>query len=484
MDLYGLEPVPALNRYDGYSVKTYQKKIKDPNSLSDDFINSLLFTDDNKLWIGTASGLTIYDMANDTFIRWFHKENDPQSIASNDVRKIVQDAQKNLWIAAGGRVTQYSPLTNQYTHYPSLKEPPLSDILDMVFDNKGRLWMTSGSWGENANGGLYVIKPGSFKVESIPWPSDYNGKPVSHSLFGMAFDPSGYIWCSSFSGMLFKIHIDTYAIQMMDDLMKQGADQNLCSSICCDNRGRTWFATRFTGVAMYESSRDTFKFFKHYPFVQTSVNSSTLDVVSNDRSGMIWVGTSGKGVDRFHPDRQYFTSIYSGADITSSLPSPWVRCFTENAQNQLLIGTTQGLSQYDLHSNSFLTYQKDPTNPGSISFSSIRALLKDRHGNIWVGTASGLNLMMAGEKSFIRFMRNRNDPYAALTSFCYSIIEDMPGNIWVAGDGGLELVDLAKKDFIIVVMILCSAGFPGVHWPGAPSPTAREISGLATRERA
>src|SRR6185503_5525295 len=104
---------------------------------------------------------------------------------------------------------------------------------------------------------------------------------------------------------------------------------------------------------MYESCVDTFKFFKHYPFVQTSGSSLTVDAVLCDRSGMIWVGTSGKGVDRFHPDRQYFTSIYSGSDVTSSLPSPWVRCFTEDAQNQLLIGTSEGLTQYNRLSNTF-----------------------------------------------------------------------------------------------------------------------------------
>jgi ligand-binding sensor domain-containing protein len=193
----------GLNRYDGYSIKSYQKKIRDSNSLSDDVINDLLVANDNKLWIATAGGLNVYDLVTDTFTHSFHKENDPQSLPSNDVRRLAEDAQGNVWIATEGRITRYAPATNQYTHYPPLNEPPLTDIIDIVLDNKDQLWVTSGSWGGTAGNGLYIIKSGS-SIEKVSLPAVYKSKPVSHSLFGIAFDPSGYIWCSSFSGCFLK----------------------------------------------------------------------------------------------------------------------------------------------------------------------------------------------------------------------------------------------------------------------------------------
>src|SRR3954466_14045384 len=51
----------GLNKYDGYSFKTFKRDSKDSSTLSDDYIVSISEAPEGKLWIGTRNGYDIYD---------------------------------------------------------------------------------------------------------------------------------------------------------------------------------------------------------------------------------------------------------------------------------------------------------------------------------------------------------------------------------------------------------------------------------------
>ena len=51
----------GLNRYDGYSFKTYRHDAADTNSLQSNGVHSLCVDSDGTLWIGTSGGLSKYE---------------------------------------------------------------------------------------------------------------------------------------------------------------------------------------------------------------------------------------------------------------------------------------------------------------------------------------------------------------------------------------------------------------------------------------
>src|ERR1043165_6561328 len=59
----------GLNRYDGYEIKTFHHSIKDPTSLSDDYISKIVGGPNKKLWIQLRTGFTIYDPVTEKFER-------------------------------------------------------------------------------------------------------------------------------------------------------------------------------------------------------------------------------------------------------------------------------------------------------------------------------------------------------------------------------------------------------------------------------
>lgn len=56
----------GLNRYDGYSFRTYYEG-SNSHSLKSDYINALCEGPDNRLWVGTDNGLYIYNPMTDAF---------------------------------------------------------------------------------------------------------------------------------------------------------------------------------------------------------------------------------------------------------------------------------------------------------------------------------------------------------------------------------------------------------------------------------
>ncbi|HEY8894917.1 MAG TPA: two-component regulator propeller domain-containing protein, partial [Niastella sp.] len=63
----------GLNRFDGYTIRSFRHSIHDTTSLADDYISKIAAGPFNKLWIETRIGFNIYDPATEKFERAFDK---------------------------------------------------------------------------------------------------------------------------------------------------------------------------------------------------------------------------------------------------------------------------------------------------------------------------------------------------------------------------------------------------------------------------
>ena len=57
----------GLDRYDGFSIRTYFSRPGDPTSLPDNYIEAMVEPADGKLWVWTSKGFCIYDPLTETF---------------------------------------------------------------------------------------------------------------------------------------------------------------------------------------------------------------------------------------------------------------------------------------------------------------------------------------------------------------------------------------------------------------------------------
>ncbi|MBM6861671.1 histidine kinase, partial [Clostridium saudiense] len=85
--------------YEKNSVETFYHDENDENTISENNIFSLHYSND-ELWIGTKTGgLNIMNIKDYSIKRYVHDSNNPKSIPSNLIRDIIRDKDGNIWLA-------------------------------------------------------------------------------------------------------------------------------------------------------------------------------------------------------------------------------------------------------------------------------------------------------------------------------------------------------------------------------------------------
>ncbi len=112
-----------------------------------------------------------------------------------------------------------------------------------------------------------------------------------------------------------------------------------------------------------------------------------------------------------------------------------IRCFVEDDEGSVWIGTFNGLNKID-RNGGVTCYRKDMT-PGALKHSSIFSLYKDRQGTIWVGTYYGGAHYFHPEVDLFRHY-SENDGRQDGVSFPYvgNMVEDKRGDVWICTEGG------------------------------------------------
>ena len=148
----------GLNRYDGYTFKTYKPDPDVPTSLSDRWISSILEDEDGQLWIATRQGgLNRYDPRTEAFTRYLHDDADPTSLSDNHVNLLYMDRKNRLWIGTASGVNLFDKENNNFKrqgHNPSQSWDLSNKNITAIFeDSVGRLWIGT------SDGGLGRIDP-------------------------------------------------------------------------------------------------------------------------------------------------------------------------------------------------------------------------------------------------------------------------------------------------------------------------------------
>lgn len=192
------------------------------------------------------------------------------------------------------------------------------------------------------------------------------------------------------------------------------------TSICQDEEKRFWIGTH-SGLYVYEGTGQPV-------CVLSEVNVHSLYC---DSKGRTWVAAFRKGMYRV--DRTTGGQFYVEADF--ELSNNDVRCFVEDNEGGIWVGTFNGLSKLE-DKKETVCYRKNAT-PGSLQHSSVFSLYKDRQGSVWVGTYYGGVHYFHPEVNLFRHYSEQAEPHYGV-SFPYigNMVEDKHGNVWICTEGG------------------------------------------------
>ncbi|MRS05837.1 hypothetical protein EG832_21860, partial [bacterium] len=233
-----------------------------------------------------------------------------------------------------------------------------------------------------------------------------------------------------------------------DNLSTQLTDSNI-TDLIIDHYGALW-ATSWSGGLWRLSSSGQFINIKHDPADPESLSTNSVFSIYEDRSGVIWIGTLGAGINKLNLDTLQFNTYINDPSNPSSLPSDHVGSFAQTTDGSIWVGIWEyGLTRFNPKLGTFLQYKNDPSDPNSISSDLVSSLYADPDGTLWVGTlGNGLDHFDPKTRIFTHYANIPGDPGSLADNQVSTLFMDPAGRLWVGSFSGLARFDRETKTFV------------------------------------
>lgn len=403
------------------------------------FCRDLLPYSDNELWIGTESGIYIYNLRTAQFIHLRASLYDSYSLSDNAIYALYKDREEGLWIGSYFGGVDYYP--RQYTYFAKYYPKNIANSLhgkrvrEFCRADDGTLWIGT------EDGGLNHFNPKTKEFHFFEPSAGFT------NIHGLCMDGS-HLWVGTFSKGLRVIDTRTGVVlrTYTEGHTPHSLNDNSIFSICRTSAGEIYLGTLF-GLLRYNRTQDNFdcipelngKFvydikedsygnlwlatyangaycydvsvrrWKNYVFDAEDEKSLPYDKVLSvfeDSYRQIWLTTQGGGFCLFHPDTETFTRY----GLKDGLPNDVVYQIMEDDDRFLWLTTNNGLVRFDpktMEMKVFSTANGLPTNQFNY-----RSGFKDEAGNIYLGSINGF---VAFDPR--TFAENRQVPAVAITDF-------------------------------------------------------------------
>jgi len=415
--------------------KQYVFDPTDKNSLSNDRIKRILYTEDNKLWVCTEEGgLNLLNPNTEQFIRYTHNISDPKSIGSNDVYNIYLDSKKRLWFGTiNGGLNLFNKKDSSFTKFLPAKDysrsincPSVSSIAE---DSFGNIWMTT------HGGGLNQINP---RENNMPHLHEELSicKNLRHNYISCFYEDSvGNVWIGTDGGGFHKFDPTTFKIEAITPI--NGLRSNAILDICGESRNKLWIATWAGGVSLYNKETNTIEKTYFITDQTNTVGANNVKSVFNTDS-LVWLSTHGDGIHIIDKRTGELLDWKSESPLPFDLrTAEWGNEVLIDKHKRTWITTNIGLYMFDGTTLQEMIEEKDDS--CSINGYIVISIFEDTNNRIWVGTDDGLNLYDE-QNSCFKWIKNSPNKIKA-------IVEDDNGDLWLSSNKGLTKYCIKKNSF-------------------------------------
>ena len=295
----GLEALRRVNgRYK--RIAHFENDPKDPSTLPNNDVGTVLEDHNGELWIGTAAGLAKLDSQRRKIEIFKHVEEDSTSLISNEINMVYMDRSGEVWVCTDkglSRLVRGNPNHfKNYLHDPADTHPTGAKKVSYIYqDHLSNLWVATYGRGLNrleANGTFtrFIHHGSSFGYQEN-W------------IYNLTEDQEGLLWLSMGEGMGL-VSFDPLTGNFRRYTIDRLHDAHIFG-IAEDQKGNLWLSTGI-GLAMYNPKTQTFVKYDEkngMPFKEF------FSGFFRNRQGRLFIG----GIDGF-------TEFFPESVLTSSRP--------------------------------------------------------------------------------------------------------------------------------------------------------------------
>lgn len=424
----------------GVDLKTKKNKYyTDEDETTKDWgkIYSILFDDENNMWVGTEkNGLKKIDMTRNKVQSFFADEKDDNKLKSNSIRKILQDSSGNIWIATEKGISKYIG-DNKFTTYQNKSYDNSTLASDIVYtlmeDDSGLIWA-----------GTYTgvsIFDSRNKIEM------YKNDPIDKNslsdnvVMGVYEDEQGLLWIGTRDRGLNIINRENQSIEHIYEGDSVYDLTTNAISVITGKDNIIWVGTRH-GVNKINKDNMTIE---KYTMEEGLINNNIKSLLV-DSKNRLWIGTP-HGISILDINTNEITDMTDRL-IKAGITDPYIQEIYEDKDGIFWIGayTTGGLIKFDPTKDTIQTYNsyKKDGDKEEIIINGIRDIVEDKHSNLWIGTNNGLLYYNKKNNSFKEY--TEKDGLA--NNIVYQILMDEEQNIWMSTNNGISKFDINNNRFI------------------------------------
>ncbi|WP_421871564.1 hybrid sensor histidine kinase/response regulator transcription factor [Marinoscillum sp.] len=397
----------------------------DLNPLEVNIVRSLSDDELGRIWIGTESGLLLYDPVNRSFERFSQDFSNPQTglsdkavysihrsregimwvgtyfggvnmvrlrdkgfnkimadggkerLSGKAVSQISQVSDKELWIGTeDGGITIWDRQEHVFKYLrnqPGKNGLSVDNVHEIYKDSNGDVWIGT------FLGGLNKYNHQSGRVEV--YKSEGTNNFLNNMVYAVHRDAGQRLWVGTQAGLnLFDEQRQTYDLAMPETFAGK-----FVYEIYEDRNDGLWFCVNNLDSIYYLDNQNQLN--KYHYITEGDEVSGSIGVISalEDRDGTMWFGTNNYGLLHFNPA----TQLFSNYTIEDGLPNNYVYgIIQEDSSNALWISTNKGLSRFDPNTTTFFNFNISHGLPNN-QF-NFKSAFKDKSGTMYFGTINGL----------------------------------------------------------------------------------------------
>lgn len=423
----------GLNVYDGFKVTSYRAVDALDHGLTSDYIYALLEVGDSALWIGTAGGLFTYHYQRQSFERL------PGNLLAKDWITSFEREESAVWIGTSRGLARYEEQELQIFEHDSLDNSSLSS--DFV-------WRTVAT--EEA---IYVMTEEGLNIQNRTT-GTFEHKGNSDRLFFSEFtifsldlilSSSGDLWMGEYD-----FETNTHQIIQFNpetDFFKAHPSYEnglgaLFTLVALEEgkEGEIYFGMNGGGMAIWNPETKDFRHLMPDSKHPTSIADRDVWDINLDENNVLWLCTDGSGVNYSHPYFDRFETIKNNPYDPHSLGINDVYAFAE-VGNILWVGTNGlGLSHMNLETGLIKNYPINEDTTKSLWDNTVYALELDVNEKIWVGSyAGGLSQFDPITETFKHTYNDLNN--SPLLSNFNDVLRRDGDWIWVGSAQGLYKIN-------------------------------------------
>ena len=484
----------GLNKYDGYTFTVYRNIPDDSTSLPANFVSALAIDAGNNFWVGTnGGGLSKFNPDNETFERIDLNALGGNNIDYSSISEILISHDNKVWFTVKRYgLCVYDPVKNTLKSYSDIDSGSMTteyEVIPILEDSNNNIWFAS------LYNGVIKLNPATGKFVHYKHTPGDRRTICDKVVSSIEEDAEGNIFISTNDG-LNKYDISSGKISRIPLVLEKMSDRypfDRIRDIKCDGKGNLWIATLGAGILKLNLQSYKVEAFVVSSTDEFSISNNTIETLFIDKTGSLWIGTNGMGIDIYFPYSKNFHTLEKNPNNFTTSGFGSLRAILVEPDNTMWIGGYNGLMKYDkilgildvpptniknvlkstssyLINRAVYSLLPDPKSPGDVLWigtegsglirydlktkifrnfyfwdngmnypeigMQVYKIVKSADGNLLLGTVNGLVKFNVSDFSFKLYKHDPADDTSVPAGNIKSIIIDSKNNIWVGSDLG------------------------------------------------